>query len=143
MNQPRHESTSLPEPGNDKKIISSSQGRNVWRESRRGLTLMKEILFVAVALTGLLAVPLEAADSVAGKKVLFVSSYHDGLDGADDVVAGIKEGFQGSGVKLTFTYMDTKRNPSESYAKESALRVRTEFTKPHSVQESSLPRGNQ
>jgi ABC-type uncharacterized transport system substrate-binding protein len=88
---------------------------------------MKGILFVAVALTGLLAVPLEAADSVAGKKVLFVSSYHDGLAGADDVVAGVKEGFQGSGVNLTFTYMDTKRNPSELFAKEAALRIKAEI----------------
>jgi ABC-type uncharacterized transport system substrate-binding protein len=91
--------------------------------------MMKEILFVAVALAGLLAIPLEAADSVAGKKVLFVSSYHKGLTGADDVVAGVKEGFQGSGVEMTFTYMDTKRNPSESFAKEAALRVKAEIEK--------------
>ncbi|MDO9582568.1 MAG: ABC transporter substrate binding protein [Desulfomicrobium sp.] len=89
--------------------------------------MMKDVLFVAVALTWLLAVPLEAADSVVGKKVLFVSSYHDGLAGADDVVAGVKEGFQGSGVNMTFTYMDTKRNPSESFAKETALRIKAEI----------------
>lgn len=91
--------------------------------------MIREILFVAVALTWLLVVPLGAADSVVGKKVLFVSSYHDGLTGADDVVAGIKEGFYGSGVKMTFTYMDTKRNPSESFAKEAALRVKAEIEK--------------
>ena len=89
--------------------------------------MIREILFVAVALVGLLVVPVDAADSVVGKKVLFVSSYHDGLTGADDVVAGIKEGFLGSGVKMTFTYMDTKRNPSESFAKEAALRVKAEI----------------
>lgn len=91
--------------------------------------MIREILFVAVALAGLLVVPLDAADSVVGKKVLFVSSYHDGLAGADDVVAGVKEGFEGSGVKMTFTYMDTKRNPSESFAKEAALRVKAEIEK--------------
>jgi ABC-type uncharacterized transport system substrate-binding protein len=91
--------------------------------------MLKEILFAAIALAALLAVPLEAAESVAGKKVLFVSSYHDGLAGADDVVAGVKEGFQGSGVKMTFTYMDTKRNPSESFAKESALKVKAKIEK--------------
>jgi ABC-type uncharacterized transport system substrate-binding protein len=89
--------------------------------------MIKVILCAAAVLAALLAVPLEAADSVDGKKVLFVSSYHDGLAGADDVVAGVKEGFQGSGVEMTFTYMDTKRNPSESFAKESALRVKAEI----------------
>jgi ABC-type uncharacterized transport system substrate-binding protein len=92
-----------------------------------GIAMIKVILFAAAILAPLLAVPLEAADSVAGKKVLFVSSYHDGLAGADDIVAGVKEGFQSSGVNLTFTYMDTKRNPSESFAKESALRVKAEI----------------
>ena len=91
--------------------------------------MIKEILLVATALAALLAVPLEAAESVAGKKVLFVSSYHDGLAGADDVVTGAREGFQGSGVKMTLTYMDTKRNPAESFAKESALRVKAEIEK--------------
>ena len=96
---------------------------------KKGLNLIKMMLFAAAVLATLLAVPLEAAESVAGKKVLFVSSYHDGLTGAVDVVAGVKEGFQGSGVKMTFTYMDTKRNPSESFAKESALRVKAEIEK--------------
>lgn len=91
--------------------------------------MIKDILFAVAILAALLPVPLEAANSVADKKILFVSSYHDGLAGADDVVEGIKEGFQGSGVKMTFTYMDTKRNPSESFAKESALRVKAEIEK--------------
>ncbi len=91
--------------------------------------MIKVVLFVVAALVALLAVPLEAAESLASKKVLFVSSYHDGLAGADDIVAGIKEGFEGSGVEMTFTYMDTKRNPSESFAKESALRVKAEIEK--------------
>lgn len=93
--------------------------------------MIKEMLIVAVALAGLLVAPLEAADSVVGKKVLFVSSYHDGLPGADDVVAGVKEGFQGSGVKLTFLYMDTKRNPSESFAQDSALRIKAQIEELH------------
>lgn len=91
--------------------------------------MIKVILYAAVALAGLMAVSLEAAESLVGKKVLFVSSYHEGLAGADDVVAGVKEGFQGSGVEMTFTYMDTKRNPTESFAKESALRVKAEIEK--------------
>jgi ABC-type uncharacterized transport system substrate-binding protein len=91
--------------------------------------MMKEILVVVVALAGLWTVPLEAAEPVAGKQVLFVSSYHDGLTGADDIVVGIKEGLQGSGVDITWIYMDTKRNPSESFAKESALRVKAQIEK--------------
>ncbi|MEE4242038.1 MAG: ABC transporter substrate binding protein [Desulfopila sp.] len=91
--------------------------------------MIKVILFATAVLAGLLTVPLEAAESVTGKQVLFVSSYHDGLTGADDIVSGVKEGFQDSGVKLTFTYMDTKRHSSESFAKESALRVKAEIEK--------------
>lgn len=86
--------------------------------------MMKAILFAVTALVMLATAPLEAAASLAGKKVLFVSSYHDGLAGADDVVAGVREGLQGSGVEVTLIYMDTKRKSEESFAKEAALRVK-------------------
>jgi ABC-type uncharacterized transport system substrate-binding protein len=126
MDQHHHEAAPLPEPGKTGNLFSSSRGI-IWRESTGGLAMMKGILMLVVALTGLLAFQLEAAESVAGKQVLFVSSYHDGLAGADDVVAGIKEGFEGSGVDITWIFMDTKRNPSESFAKQSALRVKAQI----------------
>ena len=89
-----------------------------------GLTVIKAIFFLVAALA---AVPLVAAEPLTGKKLIFVSSYHDGLAGADDVVAGVREGLQGSGVEMTPIYMDTKRNPAESFAKEAALRVKAKI----------------
>ena len=89
--------------------------------------MIRAILFAVVALAVLAAAPSEAAASIAGKKVLFVSSYHDGLVGADDVVAGVREGLQGSGVEMEPIYMDTKRNPAESFSKEAALKVKAKI----------------
>lgn len=86
--------------------------------------MIKALLFALAVLAVPAAAPLEASESLAGKKVLFVSSYHDGLVGADDVVAGVKEGLQGSGVEMSSIFMDAKRNPAESFAKEAALRVK-------------------
>ncbi len=89
--------------------------------------MIRLILMAIATLATLSAIPLDAAESLARKKVLFVSSYHDGLAGADDVVAGAREGFQGSGVEMTLIYMDTKRNPTESFAREAALRVKAKI----------------
>jgi len=70
------------------------------------------------------------------KKVLFVNSYHKGYDWSDGITHGILNTFgakiknngevdnSASKVFLKIIYMDTKRNKSEEFKKESALKAK-------------------
>lgn len=95
---------------------------------------MKKAL-VILALLFTLCGPGFAAPDLAGKRVLHVNSYHEGLVGSDAEGAGIKEGLKGTGITLKTFYMDTKRNDSEAHAKAAALSAKAliEKYKPHLV----------
>jgi ABC-type uncharacterized transport system substrate-binding protein len=67
------------------------------------------------------------AQSFAGKKILYVNSYHVGYPWSDGEVAGAKEAVKGSGVELKVVEMDTKRNGSEEFAKQAALKIKAEI----------------
>lgn len=53
-------------------------------------------------------------------KAFYVNSYHEGYSSSDDVMQGIEETLSGSGVELRIFFMDTKRNPEESYIRKKA-----------------------
>jgi ABC-type uncharacterized transport system substrate-binding protein len=62
--------------------------------------------------------------SYAGKKILYVDSYHEGYDWSDELTQGIKSGLQGSGIQLEIVRMDTKRNTDEAFKMDAALRAK-------------------
>lgn len=66
-----------------------------------------------------------AGGTYAGKKVLYVDSYHAGYAWSDGIASGIRETFKDTGIELKRIEMDTKRNTSEEFKKAAALNVRT------------------
>lgn len=60
------------------------------------------------------------AEGLAGKKVLFIDSYHAGYGWSDGITKGFEEVVGASGAELKIHRMDTKRNASEDYVKNAA-----------------------
>ena len=58
------------------------------------------------------------------KKVLYIDSYHAGYSWSDDITEGVKAVLDGKNVELKIIRMDTKRNKSEEFKKEAALKVK-------------------
>ena len=79
------------------------------------------------------AVPTNA--SYKGKKVLFIDSYHEGYAWSDRITNGIKSVINGKGITLKIVRMDTKRNTSDDFKKEAALKAKAviESFKPDAV----------
>jgi hypothetical protein len=59
-----------------------------------------------------------------GKRVLHIDSYHEGNTWNDRIAAAVRETLAGTGVELKIIHMDTKRNPSEEFARAAALRAK-------------------
>ena len=74
---------------------------------------------LALALAALLLAAPAAQAQVAGKKALFINSYHEGYPWSDGEEAGAKGVLAGAGVKLDFFRMDTKRHQDEAFRKEA------------------------
>jgi ABC-type uncharacterized transport system substrate-binding protein len=87
---------------------------------------LKTWLALTAALCAVLALPARA-QSVAGKKVLFVNSYHEGYPWSDGEEQGAKTALKGSGVELRFFRMDTKRHQDEPYRKQAGERAKAEI----------------
>lgn len=64
------------------------------------------------------------AGDVAGRKVLFIDSYHLGYDWSDGVVDGVREVLKDTGAELRIFRMDTKRNQSEAFKRKAALQAK-------------------
>ena len=60
-----------------------------------------------------------------GKKILFIDSYHEGYAWSDGIVNGVKKVLDGTGVTLEIIRMDTKRNASDDFKKEAALKAKS------------------
>ncbi|BDG04650.1 ABC transporter substrate-binding protein [Anaeromyxobacter oryzae] len=88
--------------------------------------LTKSSLALALTMCAALALPARA-QSVAGKKVLFVNSYHEGYPWSDGEEHGASAAFQGSGVELRFFRMDTKRHQDEAFRKQAAQKAKAEI----------------
>ncbi|MEQ8333146.1 ABC transporter substrate binding protein [Nisaea sp.] len=61
------------------------------------------------------------ATDFAGKKVLFIDSYHEGYPWSDGITTGIQNVIGKSGAELKIHRMDTKRNGSDDFKKQAAL----------------------
>ncbi|MCB2186544.1 MAG: hypothetical protein KQJ78_09010 [Deltaproteobacteria bacterium] len=79
---------------------------------------------VFLPLTLAVACLMIAAPALAGGKVLFIDSYHEGYAWSDGIEQGIKKALERSGAELKVVRMDTKRNPGEDFKKQAAEKVK-------------------
>lgn len=63
----------------------------------------------------------------AGKKILYVGSYHTGYPWSDGIASGVESTLEHTGVELKRIEMDTKRNTSEAFKESAALNVKAEI----------------
>lgn len=59
-----------------------------------------------------------------GKKILYINSYHTGYAWSDGIAHSIKKTLENTGVELKKFEMDSKRNPSEEFKKDAALKAK-------------------
>ena len=89
------------------------------------MSRLKLLAAVPLALA-LLAAPAHAAD-LAGKKVFFVNSYHEGYPWSDGEEKGTKAALAGTGVELRFFRMDAKRHGDDAFRKAAAEKAKAEI----------------
>ncbi|MDY6951062.1 MAG: ABC transporter substrate binding protein [Thermodesulfobacteriota bacterium] len=65
--------------------------------------------------------------AMAKKKVLYIDSYHQGYAWSDGITEGVREGLKGKDVDLKVIRMDTKRNTSEPFKKQAAVKAKAEI----------------
>ena len=65
--------------------------------------------------------------SYAGKKILFVNSYHEGYEWSDGIEAGLKRVLEGTGADLKIVRLDTKQNPAEEFCREAGVKAKAEL----------------
>ncbi len=86
---------------------------------------MKKTIHVILSLALFLSVSsLSIAADLSGKKILFIDSYHEGYAWSDGITEGINSAVSSSGVKLKIVRMDTKRNGSDEFKNEAALKAK-------------------
>jgi ABC-type uncharacterized transport system substrate-binding protein len=69
----------------------------------------------------------DSSRDYAGKKVLFVNSYHAGYEWSDGIETGIHSVLDDTGVEIKIVYMDTKRNTDEGFRVEAGEQAKTEI----------------
>ena len=69
----------------------------------------------------------EPQSNYAGKKILFVNSYHEGYEWSDGVEAGFQKVVADTGIELKFVRLDTKRNPEEEFGKNAGMTAKAEI----------------
>ncbi len=74
----------------------------------------------------LFAIPAHAAN-LAGKKVLFVNSYHEGYPWSDGEESGAKAALSGKGIEIKFVRMDAKRHQGDTFAKAAGEKAKAEI----------------
>ncbi|RPH39540.1 MAG: hypothetical protein EHM86_07425, partial [Desulfobulbaceae bacterium] len=62
-----------------------------------------------------------SSGQLEGKKVFWISSYHQGYEANDDIERGIRFILRDSGIQLRTFFMDTKRNDSEAYGRQAGI----------------------
>jgi ABC-type uncharacterized transport system substrate-binding protein len=67
---------------------------------------------------------LSTAADFAGKKVLFIDSYHQGYPWSDGITQGVRQTLDGTGIELKVIQLDTKRNKGEAFKKDAALKAK-------------------
>ena len=68
--------------------------------------------------------PGTQASRFHGKKVLFIDSYHKGYSWSDTTRQGVYHVLKPAGVRLLDVQMDTKRNGTETFKKQAALKIK-------------------
>ena len=111
-------------------MTTSSLRRNVHRPSYMNLWLLALLLLISgSALSGCspatAAVPDESETTAtgtdpgqqpyAGKKIMWVDSYHAEYEWSAAIEAGIREALTGTGIELQVVRLNTKLNPSEEF----------------------------
>ncbi|PLX83128.1 MAG: hypothetical protein C0616_00400 [Desulfuromonas sp.] len=86
---------------------------------------MKKLILLATATILILMVSLPVY--AAGKKVLFIDSYHQGYAWSDGVQKGVEMGLDGKSIDLKIVRMDTKRNKTDEFKKAAAQKVKSEI----------------
>jgi ABC-type uncharacterized transport system substrate-binding protein len=72
--------------------------------------------------------PVEATQSNhAGKKILFVNSYHEGYEWSDGIETGLEEVLGDTGIELYYVRMDTKNNPEETFGQDAGVKAKSEI----------------
>jgi len=85
-------------------------------------TFFKTIVYFSMLLS---VASFADADNYAGKKILFVDSYHEGYPWSDGITAGIQSVLEKTGVELKIFRMDSKRNRDETFKEKSVLEAKT------------------
>ncbi len=62
-----------------------------------------------------------AADSPLNKKILWISSYHQGYEANDDIERGIRSQLKNAHVTFRAFFMDTKNHDTQGYAQKAAM----------------------
>jgi ABC-type uncharacterized transport system substrate-binding protein len=63
----------------------------------------------------------------AGKKVVYVNSYHEGYAWSDAIETGLHNVFDGTGVELTIIRLDTKNNPDVAFGEAAGVKAWSEI----------------
>ena len=62
--------------------------------------------------------------SYAGKKILYINSYHEGYEWSDGITDAIRNTLYDTGVELRIHTMDTKRNPDQAFKERAGLEAK-------------------
>ncbi|NJN48193.1 MAG: ABC transporter substrate-binding protein [Candidatus Competibacteraceae bacterium] len=85
---------------------------------------MRTILLILAGLFLFAATDAVAEQPYAGKKILYINSYHLGYGGSDPITQGVEKVLGETGVELKIIYMDTKRNSGEEFSQQAALQAK-------------------
>lgn len=86
---------------------------------------MRKLLITLMSLACVLSLCMPSFSAgLAGKKVLFVDSYHEGYPWSDGITTAVKAVVEPSGAELKIVRMDTKRNKGDEFMKAAALKVK-------------------
>lgn len=88
-------------------------------------TAKKTVMGVAaIAAVGLVGGYMYLGGGSEKPRVLFIDSYHEGYEWSDGITAGIQRVVANADVDLRIHRMDTKRNKSEAYMQNAALKAK-------------------
>jgi ABC-type uncharacterized transport system substrate-binding protein len=59
--------------------------------------------------------------ALAGGKILYIDSYHEGYEWSDGITRGVQSMLEGTDVELKIFRMDTKRNTSKNFIRKAAV----------------------
>lgn len=81
---------------------------------------MKRFFFYSIVI-GLLLSPMAA---LSKDRILYIDSYHEGYEWSDGITEGIQSVLKDADVELKIFRMDTKRNTSEDFKRQAALKAK-------------------